>query len=64
MASIDITSLFTNIPLGETRNIYLSKLFDEKECVSNLDRASFEKLLRLANKEPFFVFDQNFSINT
>ena len=60
MASIDITSLFTNIPLGETRNICLSKLFDEKECVSNLDRASFEKLLRLANKEPCFVFDQTF----
>ena len=60
MASIGITSLFTNISLGETRNICLSKSFDEKECVSNLDRVSFEKLLRLPNKEPFFAFDQLF----
>ena len=30
------------------------------KCVSNLDRASFEKLLRLATKESFFIFDETF----
>ena len=31
---------------------------DKKQCISNLDRASFEKLLLLARKESFFIFDK------
>ena len=60
MASLNITSFFTNIPLDETINICLSESFDKKQCVSNLDRANFEKLLRLATKESFFIFDKTF----
>ena len=32
----------------------------KKQYVSNLDRASFEKLLWLATKESFFVFNKTF----
>ena len=46
MASFDITSIFTNIPLDETINICSNELFDKKQYVSNLHRAGFEKLLR------------------
>ena len=60
MASLDTTSLFTNILLDETINICLNKSFDKNQCVSNLDRASFEKLLRVAAKESFFIFDKIF----
>ena len=60
MASLDITSLFTNIPLDETISICSNELFDIKQYVSNLDRASFEKLLRFATKESFFIFNKNF----
>ena len=60
MSSLDITSLFTNIPLDETINICLNESFDKKQCVSNLDRASFEKLLLLAIKESFLIFDKTF----
>ena len=60
MASLDITSLFSNIPLHETINISASELFEKKQYVSNLDGASFEKLLRLATKESFFIFDKTF----
>ena len=60
MASLDITSLFTNIPLDETINICSNELFDKKQYVSNLDRASFEKLLWLATKESFFIFNKTF----
>ena len=60
MASLDITSLFTNIHLDKTINICSNDSFDKKQCVSNLDRASFEKLLRLATKESFFIFDKTF----
>ena len=58
MASLDITSLFTNIPLDETINICSNELFDKKQYVSNLDQANFEKLLRLATKESFFIFNK------
>ena len=61
MESLDITSLFTNIPLDETINICLDESFEKKKCASNLDRASFEKLLQLATKESFFIFDKTFS---
>ena len=61
MESLDITSLFTNIPLDETINICLDESFKKKKCASNLDRASFEKLLQLATKESFFIFDKTFS---
>ena len=51
MESLDITPLFTNIPLGGTINNCSNELFDKKQYVSNLDQVSFEKLLRLATKE-------------
>ena len=57
MASLNITSFFTNIPLDETINICLNESFDKKQCVSNLDRANFEKLPRLATKESSSIPD-------
>ena len=60
MESLDITSLFTNIPLDGTINSCSNELFDKKQYVSNLDQASFEKLLVLATKESFFIFDKTF----
>ena len=33
MASLDVDSLFTNIPLDETINIIIDKLFSESETV-------------------------------
>ena len=60
MASFKITLLYTNIPLKETINICFNESFDKKQCVSNLDRTSFEKLLRFATKEPIIIFDKTF----
>ena len=51
MANLDITSLFTDIPLDETMNNCLNESFDQQQCVSNLDRVNFEMLLWLAMKE-------------
>ena len=53
MASLDITSLFTSIPLNETINICSKELFDKIQHVSNLDRGGFEKLLRIVTKDIF-----------
>ena len=35
MASFDVESLFTNVPVGETIDIILSKLFPESDSIFN-----------------------------
>ena len=55
MASFDVSSLFTNIPLDETIDLCTDLIFDEndklqyKDC--SLDRTQFRKLLGFAVKE-------------
>ena len=56
-ASIDVKSLFTNIPLEETINISCDSLFGSKAKINNFSRNAFEKLLRMALQNNFFNFD-------
>ena len=56
MASLDVDSLFTNIPLDETFNIIIEILFSENETVHNLNKDQFKCLLTLATKESYFLF--------
>ena len=60
MASLDldVDSLFTNIPLDETINITIEKLFSENETAHNLNKDQFKCLLTLATKESHFLFDR------
>ena len=57
MASLNADSLFTNIPLDETMNIIIEKLFSENETVLNLNKDQFKCLLTLATKESYFLLD-------
>ena len=57
MSSLDVTSLFTNIPLKETTNIICDELFKDKELISGMDKSVFRELLVLAMEETCFVFD-------
>ena len=41
MTSFDIESLFTNIPLEETINVCVDKLFENNTKVNNLTKESF-----------------------
>ena len=50
MASLDVDSLFTNIPLDETVNIIIEKLFSENETIHNLNKNQFKCLLTSATK--------------
>ena len=45
MASFDIENLFTSIPLEETINICLLKLFQQNGSGMGLTKELFEKLL-------------------
>ena len=58
MASLDIESLFTNIPLKEVIDICIHDLFCDTNTIQNLDRNDLRKLLNPAAYESFFIFDQ------
>ena len=58
MASLDIESLFTNIPLNEVFDICMDDLFCDTNTIQNLDRNDMRELLNLAAHESFFIFDQ------
>ena len=57
MASLDVESLFTNIPLEEAVNISCDSLFAKEAKINNFSRNGFEKLLRMALQNNFFNFD-------
>ena len=42
MVSLDVSSLFTNIPLDDTINIIIEKLLFENETVQNLTKDQFK----------------------
>ena len=59
MASFDVESLFTNIPLYEIINICINELFpDPDSTISGIARQDFRKLLELlSTTESFFIFN-------
>ena len=57
MTSFDIESLFTNIPLEETIDIYVDELFENYLRVNNLTKESFRSLLDSATLDSFFICD-------
>ena len=60
MASFDIDSLFTNVPLEETIDITVDKLFGKKKKYEGFSKEQFKKLLSLAVKNSFFLFNGNY----
>ena len=58
MTSLDIESLFTNIPLNEVIDICIDDLFCHTNTIQNLDRNDMRELLTLATYESFFISDQ------
>ena len=61
MASLDVDALFTNIPLDETIDICVKKLFKTPDTlVKGISKNDFRDLLNLATKESFFTFNNVF----
>ena len=62
MASLDVNSLFTNIPLEETIKICTDELFKDKNTkkVNGLTKTQIKELLTLATKQSLFIFNENF----
>ena len=59
MASFDVKSLFTNIPLGETIDICINSLYGDSNDILNFSKLQLHKLLSLAATDCFFIFNEN-----
>ena len=59
MASFDIESLYTNIPLIETINIILQLAFTNNNKFHNFKKFQFKKLLELSLLDTHFLFNNN-----
>ena len=57
MASFDVTSLFTNIPLDETIEIIADRLFSNAIRFHDFTRFEFKQLLNCAVKNCHFLFN-------
>ena len=64
MASFDVESLFTNIPLDETITIITESLFGELEKFKKFTKIQFTKLLNLAVKDSPFLFNNKLYLQT
>ena len=60
MASLDVDSLFTNIPLDETIDICVNNLYNDNENPPNIPKHDFRNLLNIATKESFFMFNNKY----
>ena len=57
MGSLDVGSLFTNIPLDETIDICINQLFENTNTVEVFKKTELKQLLCLATKESSFIFN-------
>ena len=59
MTSFDVESLYTNVPLTETIDIITNIVFpNQAQSFLGLNRLSFTKLLDIATRNCFFLFDK------
>ena len=57
MGSLDIDSLFTNLPLEDNIKIFPNELVEESETIKVLSKTEFKELLSLGTKDLHFIFD-------
>ena len=60
MRSLDVDSLFTNIPLKETIDICTNLLYNNVDVIEGINKTEFEKLLFLTTQESYFMFNDIF----
>ena len=60
MVSLDVDSLFTNVPLDETIKICIDELFKSEMTVCGLNRKEMFEMLSLTLKESIILFDNKY----
>ena len=62
MVSFDVASLFTNVPLEDTINIILGRIYEKKEIATDTPRCEMRELLYLCTKNVHFTFNNKIYI--
>ena len=57
MGSLGIDSLFTNIPLDETIDIFVNQFLENTDTVEGFTKSEVKQLLSLATKKSYFIFN-------
>ena len=57
MASFDVESLFTNIPLQEINDLWVELLFNDKSKIDGFTITDFHELLTVTVSESLVLFD-------
>ena len=60
MANLDVDSLFNNILLDETIDIYTDSLYKDDKNSPKIPMDVFRNLLTVATKQSFFMFNNKF----
>ena len=60
MASLDVDSLFTNVPLDETLDIITNKLWDNNVKIENLSYSEIHEMLSITTKTSTILFNSNY----
>ena len=60
MVSLDISSLYTNVPKNETISILTSKIYENGESFGNLSENEFRKMMNLAVNDTYFIFNNQY----
>ena len=61
MASFDVESLFTNIPLQETIDLCVDLLFNDKPNIDGFTKTDFNELLTITLSESLILFNNEYS---
>ena len=57
MATLDVDSLFTNVPLEETIHIFVNELFKSNSSIHGLNKKQIIEMLSLTTKESIILFE-------
>ena len=57
MASLDIDSRFTNIPLSETIEIIITQIYGNQRKLQGISKSDFRSMLQITTKGTVFYFD-------
>ena len=60
MVSLDVNSLFTNVPLEEIINIFVNELFKSNSSTHGLNKKQITEMFSLTTKKSIFLSDQAF----
>ena len=57
MVSFDASSLFTNVPLQETIDIIVQRIYEKNEIATTIPRNDMKSLLYLCTSKSCFLFN-------